>query len=384
MEEGKLRVLFAVQGEGRGHMTQSLALATILRNAGHEVVCAMLGTSSRREIPGFYYRKIDCPVQLYESPNFITDKNGKGIRVLPSVVRSLRRSRAYFRNLAILRKTIDHYEPDLIVNFYEPLMGILYLLHKPPVPMVTVAHQYLLHHPDFPFPDSKKLDQWMLKAFNHLTASRSVLRLALSFSPLKQPKDKSLIILPPLLRQEVLEYPDVRKGDSYLVYLLNSGYSEEIMDWHRQHPDVVIDCFWDKSGAGEEFRPHPNLTFHRIDDEKFLRLMASCRAFISTAGFESVCEAMYFQKPVMMVPVAGHIEQLCNAMDARRVGAGIHSSVFDLNKFLHYLPGHKTNYTSYRNWVQVAPQKFMDVLSAFEPRKPQKARQPEEAGALVS
>lgn len=55
--------------------------------------------------------------------------------------------------------------------------------------------------------------------------------------------------------------------------------------------------------------------------------MAGCKAFATTAGFESVCEALYLQKPVLMVPV--HIEQECNAFDATRAGAGIRSDRFD-------------------------------------------------------
>lgn len=44
--------------------------------------------------------------------------------------------------------------------------------------------------------------------------------------------------------------------------------------------------------------------------------MAGCKAYASTAGFESVCEAMYLGKPILMVPA--HIEQDCNAYDAKK------------------------------------------------------------------
>ena len=45
MRRDPLRVLFAVQGEGRGHLTQALATAAMLRRRGHHVVGAMAGTS---------------------------------------------------------------------------------------------------------------------------------------------------------------------------------------------------------------------------------------------------------------------------------------------------------------------------------------------------
>ena len=41
------------------------------------------------------------------------------------------------------------------------------------------------------------------------------------------------------------------------------------------------------------------LSFHQLDDVKFLNYMAGCRAYASTAGFESICEAMYLGKPVL-------------------------------------------------------------------------------------
>ena len=44
-----LRFLFIVQGEGRGHLTQALSLADMLRRHGHEVVEVLVGKSHGRE-----------------------------------------------------------------------------------------------------------------------------------------------------------------------------------------------------------------------------------------------------------------------------------------------------------------------------------------------
>ena len=76
------------------------------------------------------------------------------------------------------------------------------------------------------------------------------------------------------------------------------------------------------------------LTFYQLDDVEFLRQMAGCKAYASTAGFESICEAMYLGKPIMMVPA--HIEQDCNAYDASLSGAGIVSNDFELERLLEF------------------------------------------------
>ncbi len=69
--------------------------------------------------------------------------------------------------------------------------------------------------------------------------------------------------------------------------------------------------------------------------------MAGCKAYASTAGFESICEAMYLGKPVLMVPA--HIEQDCNAYDAMKAGAGIISDSFDLQPLLRFVGKYAPN-----------------------------------------
>ena len=43
-----MRFLFVVQGEGRGHLTQALAMERLLTQAGHEVVEILVGKSNSR------------------------------------------------------------------------------------------------------------------------------------------------------------------------------------------------------------------------------------------------------------------------------------------------------------------------------------------------
>ena len=102
---------------------------------------------------------------------------------------------------------------------------------------------------------------------------------------------------------------------------LNSGFADSVEEFHTIYPEVPLRFFWDKADADEVTRIDETLSFYQIDDVKFLNGMAGCRAYATTAGFESICEAMYLGKPVLMVPA--HIEQDCNAHDAMRAGAGI-------------------------------------------------------------
>ena len=101
------------------------------------------------------------------------------------------------------------------------------------------------------------------------------------------------------------------------------------------------------------------LRFYQIDDIKFLNGMAGCRAYASTAGFESICEAMYLGKPVLMVPA--HIEQDCNAYDAMRAGAGIISDSFDLESLLRFA-GRYTPNRNFTSWVRSCERRIIFEL----------------------
>ena len=81
MKKNKLRVFFLVQAEGRGHMTQAISLFDILTKNGHEVICTFIGKSKRRQLPDFFKEKIKCPIIQIDSPNFVTDKYNKSIKL---------------------------------------------------------------------------------------------------------------------------------------------------------------------------------------------------------------------------------------------------------------------------------------------------------------
>ena len=74
--------------------------------------------------------------------------------------------------------------------------------------------------------------------------------------------------------------------------------SSDLLHWHSAHPEIPLHFFWDKQDEAEVCRVDDTLSFHQLDDVKFLRYMAGCKAYATTAGFESVCEAMYLGKPL--------------------------------------------------------------------------------------
>ncbi len=359
----KTKVLFVVQGEGRGHMTQAISMKQILDRNNFEVCGVLIGSSNRREIPQFFLDNFkDVTVQKIQSPNFVTSGNRK-IKIWPTITHNFSNAKKYMQSARLLRHTIEEVDADVVLNFYEPTCGLYHLLLKKhrKIPMISVAHQYLTGHKQFHFPKGHFMDKIMMKLYTDFTSAGSEHHLGLSFYPLENEKRSRIRVVPPLLRREIMQ-TEVKSGNYFLCYLVNSGYVDDLVKWSADFPEVTLHIFSDIKSDEEEREIRPNLTLHRLNDKKFLEYMAGCQGVISSAGFESVCEAMYLGKPVFMVPVEGHFEQLCNAVDALRAGAGIYDRTFKISRFLEWLPSWTSRSLSFQEWQQQAEKIFVREL----------------------
>jgi len=354
-----MKILFVIQGEGRGHFTQALSLKSMLERNGHEVAGVLVGKSPARQLPDFFTKKMDdVPVYSFESPNFLPTTKNKQAGIVVSILYNLLKIPAYLKSMYFISKKIRKTEADLVINFYELLTGLTYGLFCPKTPYICIAHQYLFLHPDFEFPKESRSELYLLLFFTKLTSLRASRLLALSFRPMSSLPDGKLVVVPPLLRREVLQ-TDASQGDYLHGYMVNSGFSEEVIDWHEKHPELPLHFFWDKKNAEKTTKVDDCLSFHTLDDELFLQYMAGCKGYATTAGFESVCEAMYLGKPVLMIPT--HIEQACNAHDAALSGAGVIAGEFDLDKLLTFLPQYKPN-LAFHNWALQSESVFMEEI----------------------
>lgn len=360
--QDKKKFVLVVQGEGRGHMTQAITLYDLLISKGHEVPAVLVGTSENREIPGFFFERIRARIIKFSSPNFVTDKKSKSIRIGPSVAHNVLHLGIFRKSLNTIKEVMLEYKPDVVINFYDLLIGLYYKLNRPNVPLVCIAHQYIYLHKDFLFPKGHLLDRFIIKNYTKLTSSRSVKNLALSFYYLPQVKRGNVVVVPPLLREDIFKLEPQNKN-FYLVYLVNHGYFEDIVRWHCINPEFEIHCFADNINALKRFTFNSEKLFiHEINDKAFLEKMSEASGLISTAGFESVCEAMYLGKPVLMVPVEGHFEQFCNSRDAHYAGAGIYDNKFNIDKLIGYVSRQRQPDHFFKNWVGESKERIYKEL----------------------
>jgi len=353
-----LKVFFNVQGEGRGHMTQAIALADMLRRAGHDVVGCEVGHGEGAIVPEFFQQKMGCTVTSHASPTIKLKTSARSIDVWNTTLSAGRLAGRYVKSVRSMEAAIKRKKPDVVVNFYDPLFG--FLSPDLRIPKVAIAHQYMFHHPRYPFSSGTHLQRQGMLFFTRLTSWGADRLLALSLYPAQDLPALKLRVVPPILREELFGLkPSSTQPSFLLVYVWQASLLNEIREWCEENRDMSVRCFLPHPQKKEHDPVLPNLVLHHLNDTLFLRMMAKCSGVATTAGFETMAEAMWLGKPLLMVPT--HIEQQCNAVDATLMGSARSSVMFDLGRLREISP---SDQTAFREWVVRAEELIVSEIEA--------------------
>ncbi|MBN2854496.1 hypothetical protein JXK06_03130 [Patescibacteria group bacterium] len=361
-----MKLIFFVQGEGRGHMSQALTLKEKLESRGHEISRVFIGAKNKEDLPAFFKSAFTCPIEILNSPGFKVDKKNQGIMIAKSVFSSFLHSLRYLRSVNKIKKIIKNYEPDALISFYEPLVGAYLRLYRDKRPTFFIGHQYFMDHPAFNSFFKTLVVKKVFKIYNLFTAPTKNIKIALSFSEEKDLPKKNLFVCPPLIRKEVKGLS--QDENFYLLYLLNHGYSERIISWSNSNPGIRIEAFRKQSGE-EEKKISQDLSFHNLNGEKFLAFLKNCKAYISTAGFDSIAEAAYLGKRIMMVPTKNHFEQEHNAIDAERAKIALKAKDFDLSLINNCSQEKFSGLEKYKSWHDKNEDKIIELIENFGSKK---------------
>lgn len=298
------------------------------------------------------------PVQQLPTLEF-KYKDSRAVSNTATLLGVLAKLPKYARLIRSLDEIVRAARPDVIINFFEPIAAFYALTRRRRPPVIAVGHQFMFQHPAYVRTPQLWKQLVSMRIYTWLLGARAT-KLALSLYEAPDLPAKRIVVGPPILRKQLFGLQPKPDGDFTLVYLLNHGYADQIIRWSDAHPQTRLHCFYDKPGAPAEFQHSPALTFHKLDGEKFLNLMADCRNVVCTAGFESVSEAAWLGKPLFLVPVENHVEQQVNAIDAQQFGIGLADTTFNLDR-LAQLPDRLPT-EKFRAWLDCAPKKFFQAV----------------------
>jgi len=339
------KCIFIVQGEGRGHMSQSMALKEYLDDAGHVVEAVFAGGRTPESFPGYFREFFQGKLHGFYSPYFLRTPNKKGIYVGKTLLFNMFRVSRYLREVRRIRNEINILGPDVVFNFYDVVGALALRKVKSGIRRIGIGHHFFLHLDGYRCNGNSWWNRRLLKIHTRLIMKSCDRVLALSFR--EEKGDATIEIVPPLIRKSFREF-NYRPGDRFLVYLLNEGYIFDLIRISQEDSGFSADVF---TALSPEIDLPPGICLHPMEDDKFREMMKKCRGLITTAGFDTVAEAAYQGIPMMVIPSQHHFEQRCNSADVERSGIGIaveqlvHGTQHRMKTF---------NNSKYRKWANQA------------------------------
>lgn len=333
-----MRFIFGIQSEGHGHITQACALKEILTELGHDVILTIVP-----EKTGGLPSHIQNISQIFKikSFNFRYNKDGS-FSIIKTFIHSCIQLPKILQSYIQIINKIKELNPDYVVNFYEPLVGLSAIWGN--AKHFSIGHQYFMNSNSYPNVNGYFFQKMFLRIINKITSINSK-QIALSFYP-KSHND--IIVMPPLLRME--SYIKNNNVENFiLVYLIREEVISELIEIAKQFPDETFHCFIKKT---KEYSTSSNVILYNIDPILFQEKMKVCKAVICSGGFETSSEAILQEKKLLMIPVKNHFEQLCNSIDAQTHGYCITSSSFDIKSLLLFKQNSHNDWLVKDVWIQ--------------------------------
>lgn len=276
-----MKILYAIQGTGNGHITRAIALLPELKKHG-QVDVLLSGEQCEIELP--------FPVKYrFKGLSFFFGKKG-GV----DVWRTYLEANTKLLLADIKKLPVNDY--DLVISDFEPVSAWACLLAKRDC--VGLSNQIATIHPSAPRPKRKDLVGWMvLKRYAPTNINYGF-----------HYKAFDLNIFTPLIRDEVRILKPTNKGH-YVVYL--PAYADDkIIKQLNRLPAVKWEVF-SKTATLE--RSEGNVHMQPLDNKKFTTMLASCEGVLCNAGFGTTSEALFLGKKLCVIPMKGQYEQACNA-----------------------------------------------------------------------
>lgn len=291
-----MKILYAIQGTGNGHISRALDIIPILQQKG-DLDILVSGTQADVDLP--------YPVKYkFHGLSFVFGKKG-GVDILETYKKS--KLRKLYKEIKSL--PVESY--DLIINDFEPVSAWACYMKKKVC--VSLSHQAAVINKKSPRP--KKFDpigKAILKNYAPVTAS-----YGFHFMPY----DKN--IFTPVIRSDVRKGVETEKSEHYTVYLPAYG-DKEIIKMLERFTNVQWQVF---SKHSKTVYDKKNISVRPVNNNDFLKSLLSCSGVLCGAGFETPAEALFLQKKLLVIPMKNQYEQQCNAAALKKMGVPVIKSL---------------------------------------------------------
>lgn len=284
----KPKVLYAIQGTGNGHVSRARDIVPLLQERV-DLDVLISGIQADVQLP--------YPIKYrFYGLSFIFGKHG-GVDLWAT----LQKSRPWLLYQEIKSLKVTDY--DLVISDFEPVSAWACKLAGKPC--ISLSHQAGVMAKDAPKPEK---DDFKGRLIMHNYAPFS---MGYGFHFDKY----GPFVFTPVIRHEVRALTPTNEGH-YTVYL--PAYDDEtLIGMLGQVPEVNWQVF---SKHNMQPRTVGNVLLKPVQNDAFVKSMASAAGVLCGAGFETPAEAIFLGKKVMVIPMANQYEQYCNAAGAATLG----------------------------------------------------------------
>jgi uncharacterized protein (TIGR00661 family) len=285
-----MKILYAVQGTGNGHITRAMAIIPILKK--HATVDVL--------VSGFSY-DLSLPFETkyqFKGMSFCFGKKG-GIDYLETYKKN--KLKRFMDEV----KQLDLKEYDFVVSDFEPIS--CWAAQKQKKRCIGFSNQASIFTPNVPLPKSMDITgKLVLKYYAPCTAN-----FGIHFQQYNPQ------IFTPIISDEVRKLKTKNDG-FYLVYLPAFG-ADKLMHVFKRFEKERFIIF---SNVKEEIQKK-NITVFPLDRASFLQHLANCSGVITAAGFSTTADALYLRKKLLVIPQKNQFEQKCNALALKNMGVTV-------------------------------------------------------------
>ncbi|WP_134090615.1 glycosyltransferase family protein [Olivibacter sp. XZL3] len=303
-----MKILYAVQGTGNGHLSRAMDVIPCLKKRA-DVDILVSGIQADLELPfDVKYRK--------HGLSFIFGKAG-GVDLWRTFMSNKVRDIVKEVN----ETPVEDY--DLVINDFEPVTAWACYLREHPC--VGMSHQSAVLDPKSPKPEEvDMMGKLILKHYAPVDVS-----YGFHFQPY------SPSIFTPVIRKQIREQEISDKGH-YTVYL--PAYDDaRLLKSLLRFDHVQWDVFSKHNRVPFSIK---NVNVQPINNQKFVQSMASCHGILCGAGFETPAEALFLGKKLMVIPMKNQYEQHLNAAALKQMGVPVIKNLKSKND------------ESIRNWIE--------------------------------
>ncbi|RQO30113.1 glycosyl transferase [Taibaiella sp. KBW10] len=283
-----MRILYAVQATGNGHISRAMELLPHLSRYG-QVDVFLSGSNSSLD-PQLPVRFRNKGISLFYTKNGKINLLKTALNINPVQMLS------YARQLPL-----QSY--NLVLNDFESITSLACTLQR--VPSLHFGHQASFSSPKTPRPKIKSLaGELTLKYYAKGTAA-----VGLHF----QAYDDN--ILPPVIKSEIWQAQPTDKG--YFCVYLPSFTDEVLLPYLSKIREHTFQIF---SRQVKKTTVIGNCHLFPVEKKAFNNSLIHAAGLITNAGFETPAEAMFLHKKILAIPIRGQYEQYCNAAAMAQLG----------------------------------------------------------------